>query len=151
MKKALMTITAILLAFPAAAQDSAISAEQENTAREIGRSLRCVVCQNQSIEDSDADLAKDMRGLVRERLAAGDEPDEVIEFIRARYGDYVLLKPPVQGNTWLLWALPFILLIGGSAYLARRRPSAPKIEALTDAEEQALESLRKSLEGDQEP
>ena len=101
MKRALTILAAVFLAFPVWAQEPVITDEQEAIAREIGRSLRCVVCQNQSIEDSDGDLAKDMRKEVRERLAAGDEPDEAIEFIRARYGDYVLLKPPVQRNTWL--------------------------------------------------
>ena len=146
MKSFFIVIVAVLTAFPVWAQDIDISAEQEAVAREIGKSLRCVVCQNQSIEDSDADLAKDMRNEVRERLAAGDEPEEAIEFIRARYGDYVLLKPPVQRNTWMLWGLPFILLIGGGIIMARRRPADIAIETLSNAEKLALESLQNSLD-----
>ena len=74
----------------------------EARAREIHKELRCLVCQNQSIEDSNADLARDLRQLVRERLAAGDSDEEVLSFVVARYGDWVLLTPPVQGNTMLL-------------------------------------------------
>jgi len=83
----------------------------EMQAREIGRALRCVVCQNQSIEESDAPLASDMRALVRERLKAGDNADEIKSYMRDRYGDFVLLKPPVQPNTYILWAAPFVLLL----------------------------------------
>lgn len=97
----------------------------ENRAREIGQSLRCVVCQNQSIDESDAPLAQDMRKLVRERLSAGDSNEEIINFMRDKYGDFVLLKPPVQSNTYLLWALPFFLLLGGLVWFVRagRRPA----------------------------
>lgn len=84
--------------------------ELEARAREIGRSLRCVVCQNQSIEESDAVLAEDMRRLVRKRLVAGDANEDVINFMRERYGNFVLLNPPVQPNTLVLWFGPFILL-----------------------------------------
>lgn len=85
----------------------------EEQAKEIGRELRCVVCQNQSIEDSDAPLAADMRKLVRQRLKQGASKTEVISYMRDRYGDYVLLKPPVKRSTYALWLLPFILLLGG--------------------------------------
>lgn len=97
----------------------------ENRAREIAQSLRCVVCQNQSIDESDAPLAQDMRKLVRERLRAGDSNEEIINFMREKYGDFVLLKPPVQSNTYLLWALPFFLLLGGLIWFVRagRRPA----------------------------
>ena len=81
----------------------------EERAREISRQLRCVVCQSQSIDDSNAPLAKDMRVLVRERLVAGDSDDEIIAFLVERYGDYVLLKPPVQSNTFFLWTAPIIV------------------------------------------
>ncbi len=97
----------------------------EAQARNIGRSLRCVVCQNQSIEDSDALLAADMRDLVRARLAAGDSSQQVIEFMRARYGDYVLLKPPVQSNTYLLWFGPFLALILAGLWWLRALRHAP--------------------------
>lgn len=87
-------------------------AEIEARAKEVGRSLRCVVCQNQTIDESDAPLAVDMRKLVRDRLREGDSNVEVIAYMQERYGDYVLLKPPVQSNTYILWFAPFLLLIG---------------------------------------
>lgn len=97
----------------------------EHRAREIGQALRCVVCQNQSIDESNAPLAQDMRKLVRKRLAAGDSNEDILNFMRDTYGDFVLLKPPVQSNTYLLWAMPFLLLLGGLIWFVRvgRRPS----------------------------
>src|SRR6185295_20059130 len=83
----------------------------EARAREISRGLRCVVCQNESIDESDADLAHDLRVLVRERLAAGDSDQQVVQFVVDRYGDFVLLRPPVKPATYLLWASPAILLL----------------------------------------
>ena len=91
-------------------------AKIEARAKEVGRSLRCVVCQNQTIDESDAPLAVDMRKLVRTRLKEGDSNAEVIDYMQERYGDYVLLKPPVQANTYILWFLPFLLLIGALAW-----------------------------------
>ena len=75
----------------------------ESRARDIGRALRCVVCQNQAIDDSASEVARDMRRAVRERLAAGDSDEQVYAFMVARYGDYVLLKPPFKSGTWVLW------------------------------------------------
>lgn len=83
----------------------------ESRAREISTELRCVVCQNQSIDDSDADIARDMRLLVRERLVAGDNDEEVVNYLVARYGDFVLLRPPFQPNTLALWLAPPIMAI----------------------------------------
>jgi len=83
----------------------------ENRAREISKGLRCVVCQNQSIDDSDATLARDLRVLVRDRLTAGDSDKEVIDYVVSRYGDFVLLKPPVKGSTMVLWAGPGIIAV----------------------------------------
>jgi len=88
----------------------------EARAREVGRDLRCLVCRNQSIDDSDADLAHDLRVLVRERIQAGDSNDQVVGFVRARYGDFVLLRPPFEIGTALLWGGPLlVLLLGGIA------------------------------------
>jgi cytochrome c-type biogenesis protein CcmH len=88
----------------------------EARAREVGRELRCLVCRNQSIDDSDADLAHDLRVLVRERLQAGDSNHQVIGFVRARYGDFVLLRPPFEIGTALLWGGPLLVLrLGGIA------------------------------------
>ena len=91
-------------------------ADVETRAKEIGRSLRCVVCQNQTIDDSDAPLAADMRKLVRTRLREGDSNADVIDYMQERYGDYVLLKPPVQTNTYILWFLPLVLLLGALSW-----------------------------------
>ena len=115
----------------------------ETRARALSRELRCMVCQNQSIDDSDAPLAKDLRVLVRERLQAGDTDSQVIDFLVARYGEFVLLKPRFTAHTWLLWVAPFALLIGGAVALfvfVRRRsalgPASLDGRDLT-AEEQA--------------
>ena len=85
----------------------------ELRARDISQGLRCLVCQNQAIDDSNAPLAKDLRMIVRERLTAGDNDAQVFDYIVKRYGNYVLLKPPIQADTLLLWVLPFILLMLG--------------------------------------
>ncbi|WP_376097168.1 cytochrome c-type biogenesis protein [Roseomonas sp. CCTCC AB2023176] len=111
---------------------------QEERAREIGRELRCLVCQNQSIEDSDADLARDLRRIVREKVAAGEPSDAVREFVHARYGDFVLLRPPVNAATIALWATPFLALGGGIvAILLSRRRGAPQPAAPLSPEERA--------------
>ena len=115
----------------------------EARARELSLELRCLVCRNQSIDDSNAELARDLRILVRERLVAGDTDEEALEFIRARYGDFVLLKPPVQTSTYLLWYGPIaIVLLGAAAVVVamrRRRPSvAGQAEALTERERARL-------------
>lgn len=96
---------------------------KESRARELSRELRCMVCQNQSIDDSDAPLAKDLRLLVRERIAAGDSNAQVIDFLVARYGEFVLLNPRFQSHTLLLWLLPPLVLLGGglALWLGRRR------------------------------
>jgi len=118
--------------------------EQEQRARDIGAQLRCVVCQNQSIEESDADLAQDMRRVVREELATGASDAEVIERIRQSYGDYVLLKPPVQSNTYLLWFLPALFVLTGLMWFIsqRRREFKPIAnEALSETDEALLNDL----------
>jgi len=100
----------------------------ETRAREISKELRCQVCQNQSIDDSNAPLAADLRKLVRERLTAGDSDEQVMGFVVARYGDYVRLTPPMRMDTLLLWAAPAIILffaVIGLALRARRRDRAP--------------------------
>jgi cytochrome c-type biogenesis protein CcmH len=112
----------------------------EERARNLSRQLRCLVCQNQSIDDSDADLARDLRQLVRERLVAGDSDEEIIAFLTARYGDFVLLKPPVEPATWGLWFGPLALLLiagGGIALYLRRRGPSDTASAPLSAEERA--------------
>ncbi len=113
----------------------------EARARAISAELRCLVCQNQSIDDSDAPLAHDLRKLVREQITAGKTDAETMDFIVARYGEFVLLKPRFAASTMLLWATPFVvLLLAGGALLMRRRPPAPAPEKpLSDAERAALQ------------
>ena len=108
----------------AVAQDGSAESPEEVDARTeaISKTLRCVVCQSQSIYDSNAPLAEDMRNLVRKRVEAGDTNDEAREYLRERYGDYVLMSPPLQMNTILLWTGPiFLVLIGLIWFLARLR------------------------------
>lgn len=151
MKTLLKTlILSLTLSVPVAAQTDAantasiVQEDAEQRAREIGRSLRCVVCQNQSIEESDASLAEDMRRLVRARIAAGETNEEIIDFMRTRYGDFVLLKPPVQSNTYLLWFAPFLIAGGGLIWFTaqRRKPrKVSSIEPLSSEEKAALDEL----------
>ena len=115
---------------------------KEALAREIGRELRCLVCQNQSIEDSDAQLARDLRRLVRERVAAGEDSAAVIRFVHDRYGDFVLLRPPVTAATMLLWATPVLALGGGIAVIMfRRRRAMAEAAALSPDEAKRLAEL----------
>jgi cytochrome c-type biogenesis protein CcmH len=119
MKRALCMIVFALLAMQSVAlavrPDEMLSDPAlEARAREIGQSLRCLVCQNQSIDDSDADLAHDLRLIVRQRLMIGDSDEGVRRYIVARYGDYVLLKPPFKPETYALWLGPLALLIAAS-------------------------------------
>ena len=122
---------------------------QESRARELSRELRCMVCQNQSIDDSDAPLARDLRLLVRERIASGESNSQVIEFLVARYGDFVLLRPRLIGVTLLLWFLPPLFLSGGGLALwlnSRRRirlsdQGSPDPLELSEEEKARLERL----------
>ena len=110
----------------------------EARARVISKGLRCVVCQNQDIDSSNAGVARDLRILLRERLVAGDTDEEAVAFIVARYGDYVLLKPPFNGKTIILWFAPLILLGGGVAVgvtTLRRRQKTDKPNGLSASEE----------------
>jgi cytochrome c-type biogenesis protein CcmH len=122
---------------------------KEARARDLSRELRCMVCQNQSIDDSEAPLARDLRLLVRERIAAGDTDAQVIDFLVARYGEFVLLKPRLNPHTWLLWLLPPLALAGGGLALwtyGRRRAKSANAQddslfKLTADEEARLQRL----------
>jgi cytochrome c-type biogenesis protein CcmH len=122
---------------------------KESRARDLSRELRCMVCQNQSIDDSEAPLARDLRLLVRERIAAGDSDAQVLDFLVARYGEFVLLKPRLEPHTLLLWLLPPLALVGGGFALwvhSRRRTRSATAEdqpphELTADEEARLEQL----------
>jgi cytochrome c-type biogenesis protein CcmH len=117
----------------------------EARARSLSAGLRCLVCQNQSIDDSDAPLAKDLRVLIRERLQAGDSDNQVVDYIVARYGDFVLLKPRFSAETWALWLSPFTILFVALIFVIRRRkPGASSPEAaLTASEKAELDRLSK--------
>ncbi|MBI3437902.1 MAG: cytochrome c-type biogenesis protein CcmH [Proteobacteria bacterium] len=130
--KPILAVCLFVMAAPALAvepsemlRDPALEAR----ARDISEHLRCVVCQNQTIDDSNAPLAHDMRLLVRERLMAGDSDRQVIDYIVARYGDFVLLRPPWQPDTWALWIAPFAIfalaLLGLFSQVRRRSEAAP--------------------------
>ena len=124
----------------------------EERARVISKELRCLVCQNQSIDDSDAPLAKDLRVLVRERLQAGESNEEVINFVVDRYGDFVLLRPPVKASTLVLWLSPVAALIVGIFLLLtwfRKQKQFVPVQAkpLSDEEKKKLQAAFKRDEG----
>jgi cytochrome c-type biogenesis protein CcmH len=146
---------ALVLALAGASPAAAVQPDEilsdpalEARARVLSKELRCMVCQNQSIDDSDAPLARDLRILVRERLTAGDSDAKVIEFLTARYGEFVLLKPRLTAGTALLWAAPVIALMVGACglWIALRRRRAPESEdvlatELSPAEQERLSEL----------
>ncbi len=114
----------------------------EARARALSQGLRCMVCQNESIDESHAPLARDLRLLVRERIQKGDSDAEVRDFLVARYGEFILLEPRLSARTWLLWSVPALVLIagvGGIALALRRRTPVPA--ALTDEEKRRLSAL----------
>ncbi|MEQ9315367.1 MAG: cytochrome c-type biogenesis protein [Henriciella sp.] len=130
-----------LLVSPVAsyAAEGDLSAAEEARAREIGKSLRCVVCQNQAIEESNAPLAADMRQLVRERVAAGDSDTEIVDYLVDRYGTFVLMKPPLRGDTLFLWFGPLLIFlaacVAGVIYVRRgKSEAAPQPDDLSAEE-----------------
>jgi len=141
-------LAAIGLSSAHAVQPDEVMADpaKEARARNLSRELRCMVCQNQSIDDSEAPLARDLRLLVRERIAAGDSDAQVVDFLVARYGEFVLLKPRFEPRTLLLWLVPPLVLLGGGAALwvnARRRGkgASETTASLTPDEEAELAAL----------
>lgn len=145
--KLLLTLLLLCLALPLAAQEPRLDDPLlEERARSLQREIRCVVCQNESIESSQAGIARDLRRLVRERLVAGDSDEEIRDFLVARYGDYVLFRPPVRSDTWILWFGPALVLLAGVAGIAiavvrRRRNPQGAPAALKPEEEAQLEEL----------
>jgi cytochrome c-type biogenesis protein CcmH len=138
----LLTVPALAVEPTEMLKDPALEAR----ARDIGRGLRCVVCQNQSIDDSNAEVAHDMRRAVRERLTAGDSDQQVYDFMVARYGDYVLLDPPFKSRTLILWlGAPLVLILAGGLLLlsARRRRVLEAVQPLSEEEQRKLAALLK--------
>jgi cytochrome c-type biogenesis protein CcmH len=144
-----VTLTCLLLLAPLAAmavQPNEIMTDPrlEARARALSAQLRCLVCQNESIDESHADLARDLRVLVRDRLQAGDSDDQIRAFLVRRYGDFILLKPPFKLETWLLWGAPFLILLtgGGIIFVAwRRQKSLAPVNNLSEAERAKLEAM----------
>jgi cytochrome c-type biogenesis protein CcmH len=149
MRLLLALLTLMMLALPAVAVDPSEVLDNpalEARARAISAQLRCLVCQNQSIDDSNADLAREIRVIVRERLVAGDTDEEVMQYLVDRYGEFVLLQPVVAPHTVLLWsAAPMVLIIGGTAIVlaARRRRQPAESAPLTAEEQSALDELQR--------
>ena len=149
MKAVFVLLLGMLLAVPAyAVSDPAEllpNRAQELRAEAIGEQLRCLVCQNESVEQSDADLARDLRHIIRQRVVAGDNDQQVIDWMVARYGDFVRLRPPFNVTTLVLWLAPGIALVAGAVAVViarRRRPAA--VAPLNEAEQQRLADLLNS-------
>lgn len=124
---------------------------KEARAREVGRQLRCLVCQNQSIFDSNSGLAKDLRVVVRERMDAGDTDAQILDFVSVRFGEYVLLKPRIGTQTYFLWGSPVLLLLIGLLVLVsyhRRRPKLSAPVELTDEDRTAARKILGNMERD---
>tara|TARA_R110000868_G_scaffold80881_6_gene229339 strand:- start:13176 stop:13637 length:462 start_codon:yes stop_codon:yes gene_type:complete len=147
MMRMLIACLALLVTSPALAAPSPDEAfadqAMEHRARGLYTRLRCVVCQSQSIDESNASLAQDMRIVVRDRLLAGDTDAEVLDYMQARYGDYVLMLPPLQSNTLVLWGLPFFILLagGGLIFVYVRRQARGIAVELSPEEEAELAAL----------
>ena len=133
---------AVQAAFAVLPDEMLPDAGQEARAVALSKNLRCVVCQNQNIDDSAAPIARDMRLLLRERIAAGDTDDKAVAYLVQRYGNYVLLKPPFHPGTAILWLTPALVLLGGGAYLVLNagKPKAAE-DVLTEAEAAELAAL----------
>ncbi len=142
----LLALLPVLLAAPAYAvkpDEMLADPALEARARAISEGLRCMVCQNQSIDESDADLARDLRILVRDRLKTGDSDKQVVDYVVSRYGEFVLLKPRFEARTLLLWGAPVLLLVLGGIFIVHAVRSRRRADAtpLTEAEKSELDAL----------
>ncbi|MSP66858.1 MAG: cytochrome c-type biogenesis protein CcmH [Alphaproteobacteria bacterium] len=151
MRARCLALVLVLLAAGARAETVLPDPASEARAVELHKSLRCLVCQNQSIHDSNADLAVDLRQIVRERVAAGESDAGVVDYVVRRYGDFVLLRPPVKASTYLLWFGPALILLAGAtaAFRFLRRARAAGLGApapLSDQERRTLAALRDGRE-----
>ncbi len=136
MRKACCLITVYVLCFAALAQPGAMAPEHEERYYSLLDELRCLVCQNQTIAESDAGLAKDLRGEVRKMLQAGATDSEITEFMVSRYGDFVLYRPPVKPRTWLLWFGPLIFLVIALVVLSRLLKKQKRAGSMTLTEDE---------------
>ncbi len=146
MHKFILTCLLLLTGFAQAnvALPVAENPELEKRVQAISEELRCLVCQNQTIADSHADLAIDLKNQVREMLAQGKSNKEVTDYMVQRYGDFVLYRPPVKNTTWLLWFGPFLLLTGGIGFLALKLKNRQPSDELPEAEMQRAAELLRS-------
>jgi len=146
-----LTILLLFLGTALAVAETRLPQAQEDRARVLFTELRCVVCQNQSIADSEADVARDLREIVRQEISTGKSDSEIRAFLVARYGEFILLKPDFAWHTFLLWAAPVLLLLIGALILllASRRPVDLSVNDLSEEEEKRLAALLG--EQDQQP
>ena len=138
------------LASPVTAQEQRLSPELEERAKVLFLELRCVVCQNQSIGDSDADVARDLREIVREQITAGKSNSQIKDFLVARYGEFILLQPVFAWHTAVLWIAPFVLLIGGGILAWRvssKRPKAANVAELSKEDQAELDKIINDYKG----
>jgi cytochrome c-type biogenesis protein CcmH len=142
----LLLLTCVTFVTVAKEAQSAEDPQIEQRMRAMTQQLRCLVCQNETLADSQADLAEDLRKQIREQMKAGKSDQEIIAFLTQRYGDFVLYNPPVKATTYLLWFGPFVLLLGGTAFLfrfiKRRRELIPDRPLTADERRRAEEILR---------
>ena len=154
-KNRILIIVPLILLFSTLPSDSMAGTVEEEEidlqVREIAKTLRCAVCQNESIWESQAPLAQQMRDLVKERLLKGESPDQIRAYFLSRYGDYILLAPQKSGLNWLLWAGPFVLLAGGGLFLYRTlsRWVAQAAAVTQEAPPPIDDRLRKRIEAEQ--
>lgn len=148
---ALMLGTPLAPALAVAVDDGVLAnSEDEARARHLMKEVRCLVCQNQSIDLSNAGLAKDLRIIIRERVALGESNEDILSYLVDRYGDWILLAPPVKQSTYILWYTPLLLLlIAGLCVIIviRRRKAVSEPEPLSDAEQAQLDSLTQQQDG----
>ncbi|MGE4481669.1 cytochrome c-type biogenesis protein [Acidocella sp.] len=141
----LLLVPGFALAQDMVARDGVtLTQAQENRAEAIGDQLRCLVCQNESIEESSAGLAKQLRGIIRQQVAKGAPDKQIMDYMVKRYGIFVLLKPPVSPLTWLLYASPFVaLIVGFLVFWMSRRGRGQPVAPLNEAEQARLDELLK--------
>ncbi|MCK0069993.1 cytochrome c-type biogenesis protein [Kordiimonas laminariae] len=144
----LIVVTLSITVFAVAVDDKPLKDPvKEAMARALMKEIRCLVCQNQSIEDSNADLARDLRQIVRERISLGDSPDNVRAYLVDRYGDWVLLEPPVNTSTYLLWGSPFLLLLLVAYGVMRSRREQAGPAPLSSEEQEKLNAILREGDG----
>jgi cytochrome c-type biogenesis protein CcmH len=152
MRRVLAIVAVLWLGLaPALAEVQLTNPKQEQRARDLSHEIRCVVCQSQSVAESDADIAKDVRAIIREQIAAGKSDQDIRDFLVARYGDFVLFDPPFKASTYALWIGPFAILvlagIGVAIFFRRRAQEPAQVAALNPEERNRVARLLDEREG----